>query len=305
MDYLNRMNVAVLIALAAISCVKEKEVDVPRPEQIQVTATLADQLETRVTFTPGEDENGKPMLSLAWAEGDQIRVYNHEDHAVYQDYTLDPECVGSKRGTFSGPAVAGSSFDVEVVNPSLNYAEQIRPKDGSTSELKYIASAERVTNLSDILFTDISGALLIRAKFPSTEVASAIRSVDIVSSEAVFFDNGANGGKSLRISLASPGDEGGDGILDLYAYLPVGSKSIPDGTCWMVRFNAPGTDHTVYSRYVELGSDLSLLSGKLNNVKINCTKTAQFAGQASSDGSEAAPFLIDDKFQMQAMHASW
>ena len=60
MDYLNRMNVAVLIALAAISCVKEKEVDVPRPEQIQVTATLADQLETRVTFTPGEDENGKP-----------------------------------------------------------------------------------------------------------------------------------------------------------------------------------------------------------------------------------------------------
>ena len=117
MDYLNRMNVAVLIALAAISCVKEKEVDVPRPEQIQVTATLADQLETRVTFTPGEDENGKPMLSLAWAEGDQIRVYNHEDHAVYQDYTLDPECVGSKRGTFSGPAVAGSSFDVEVVNP--------------------------------------------------------------------------------------------------------------------------------------------------------------------------------------------
>lgn len=302
MEYLNRMYVAVLIALAAVSCVKEKDAVVPQPEQIRIAATLADQLETRVSFTPGEDENGKPKLSLAWAEGDRIRVYNHEDHAVYQDYTLDPECVGSKRGTFSGPAVAGSTFDVEVVNPSLNYAEQIRPKDGSTAELKYIASAEDVTDLSDILFTDVSGALLIRAQLPSTEVASAIRSVDIASSEAVFFDNGINGGKSLRISLENPGDEGGDGVLDLYAYLPVGSKSIPEGTCWTVRFNAPGTDHTVYSRYVELGSDLSLLSGKLNSVKINCGKTDLFAGKASSDGSEAAPFLIADKFQMQAMH---
>ena len=164
MDCLNRMYVAVLVALAAISCVKEKNVDVPQPERIRITATLADQLETRVTFTPAEDENGRPKLSLAWAEGDRIRVYNHEDHAVYQDYTVDSECVGSRRGTFSGPAVSGSTFDVEVVNPSLNYAEQIRPKDGSTEELKYIASAEGITDLSDFQFTDISGALLIRAK---------------------------------------------------------------------------------------------------------------------------------------------
>ena len=302
MEYLNRMYVAVLVALAAVSCAKEKNVDVPQPERISITATLADQLETRVTFTPAEDENGKPKLTVAWAEGDQIRVYNHEDHAVYQDYTLDPECVGSKRGTFSGPAVAGSTFDVEVVNPSLNYAEQIRPKDGSTGELKYIASAEGIIDLSDIHFSDVSGAILIRAKLPSTEVAASIRSVDIASNEAVFFDNGANGGKSLRISLENPGDEGGDGILDLYAYLPVGSKSIPEGTCWTVHFNAPGTDHTVYSRYVELGSDLSILSGKLNSVKINCEKTDLYAGKATSDGSVAAPFLIADKYQMQAMH---
>lgn len=162
MEYLNRMYVAFLVALAAVSCAKEKNVDVPQPERIRITATLADQLETRVTFTPTEDENGKPKLSLAWAEGDRIRVYNHEDHAVYQDYTLDPECVGKKKGTFSGAAVAGSTFDVEVVNPSLNYAEQVRPKDGSTAELKYIASAEGIKDLSDIFFTDISSALLIR-----------------------------------------------------------------------------------------------------------------------------------------------
>ena len=302
MEYLKRLFVTVFVAFAAVSCAKEIDVDAPQPEQIRIRATLADQLETRVAFTPEEDENGRPMLSLAWAEGDRIRVYNHEDHTVYQDYTLDPECVGRKQGTFSGTAVAGSTFDVEVVNPSLSFAEQILPKDGSTAELKYIASSEGITDLSDIFFTDVSSALLIRAKFPSTEVASAIRSVDIASSEAVFFDNGDNGGKSLRISLATPGDEGGDGILDLYAYLPVGSKSIPDGTCWTVRFNAPGSDHTVYSRYVELGSDLSLRSGRLNSVKINCARTAQFAGDAGSDGSEAAPFLIADKFQMQAMH---
>ena len=297
-----RLSIAALVFCAAFSCAKEKDADVPKPELIRITATLADQLGTRVTFTPGEDENGKPKLSLAWAEGDKIRVYNHEDHAVYQDYTLDPECVGSKQGTFSGPAVAGSSFDVEVVNPTLNYAEQVQPKDGSTAELKYIASAEGITDLSNILFTDISSALVIIAKLPSTEVAAKIASVDIASSEAVFFDNGTNEGKSLKISLSSLGDEGGDGILNLYAYLPVGSKAIPEGTAWMLRFNAPGTDHTVYSRYIELGSGFSLTSGKLNSVKVNCTRTAQFAGNALSNGSEPAPYLIADKYQMQAMH---
>lgn len=82
----------------------------------------------------------------------------------------------------------------------------------------------------------------------------------------------------------------------------MGSKSIPEGTCWTVRFNAPGTNHTVYSRYVELGSGLALLSGKLNSLRINCEKTDLFAGKVNSDGSEVAPFLIADKFQMQAMH---
>ena len=101
MEYLKRLFVTVFVAFAAVSCAKEIDVDAPQPEQIRIRATLADQLETRVAFTPEEDENGRPMLSLAWAEGDRIRVYNHEDHTVYQDYTLDPECVGRKQGTFS------------------------------------------------------------------------------------------------------------------------------------------------------------------------------------------------------------
>lgn len=298
---MRKLNLVILAIVAAslLSCTKEQERRTDAPV-VSISATLSEAL-TKVTFTPDTDGQGHAKLALTWAAGDQIRVYNHADHSQYQDFTLDAGSVGKKTGIFYGTAIAAASYDIELVNPSFAMASQAQPSDGSTGNIKYLASAENVADYTSVVFSNVSGVLFLRTKLPSTGVAAAIESVDIVASESIFYDNGQNDGKTLTITFDSKGDAGNDAILNFYATLPVGSKSIPAGTSMIVRLNAPGTSHTVYSRYVKLANGLSLMAGKLNQMDINASHADQWAG-VSDNGGASAPYLIADKYQMQAMH---
>ena len=264
-------------------------------ETITITASLSDAL-TKVSFEPSYTD-GKPTgLALTWAEGDQIRVYNHADRTQYEDFTLAASAVGQKVGQFTGTAIEASSYDVEVINGDFDYASQTQPADGVTTDLKYLASASDIDDITEIEFTDFSSVLALTAKMPSTSAAAAIKSVDISASEDIF-----NGGNSLTITLATPGSD--DDILNLFATMPVGNTSIPEGTTLLVRFNAPGTDHTVYTRYVELGSGLTFTANKLNTININATQSDKHAGLTSCDGSTAAKaYLIADPYQLAAVN---
>ena len=264
--------------------------------QMTISATLSDNM-TKVSFDPSY-EGGKPQsLALAWEEGDQLRIYNHTDKTQYADFELDPASVGEKTGRFTGTLFSAQSYDVEVICPAQEYATQTQPADGQTASLKYLASATALTDLKSITFTEQSSVLAITAKLPQG-AAAAVSSVELVSSENIF-----NSGKTLTINLAQKGDAGEDGILNLYANLPAGNQAIADGTSLLVRFNAPDTDHTVYTRYVELGAS-AFTAGKLNTININASESDTHAGAVSCDGSTAEKaYLIGDKYQMQAMAA--
>lgn len=288
-----------IMASILLSCTKEQERRTDA-RLVSISATLSEAL-TKVTFTPDTDGQGHAMLALTWAAGDQIRVYDHDDHSHYQDFTLDAGSVGKKTGTFYGSAIVAASYDMELVNPAFSMASQTQPSDGSTGNIKYLAFVEDVADYTSVLFSNVSSVLFLRTKLPSTDVAAAIGSVDIIASESIFYDDGLNDGKTLTITLDSKGDAGADAILNFYATLPMGSKTIPAGTSLMIRLNAPGTAHTVYSRYVRLTNGLSLMAGKLNQMDINATHADQWAG-VSDNGGASAPYLIADKYQMKAMH---
>lgn len=263
--------------------------------QISISATLSDAL-TKVAFTPSYGQDGKPsQLALAWEANDKLRVYDNADKTKYEDFSLDAASVGKKTGTFTGNIFAAESYYVEVVNGDVAYAEQTQPADGVTTSLKYLASASGVTSLSEITFTDYSSVLAITAKMPEG-AAAGVASVELSASEAIF-----STGKTLKIQLAQVGDAGEDDILNLFATLPVGNQQIAEGTTLLVTFNAPDTDHTVYTRFVELGSQ-TFTAGKLNTININATQSDKHAGLISCDGSSAEKaYLIGDKYQMQAM----
>lgn len=262
---------------------------------LSISAVLPDDM-TKVSFDPVY-EGGKPQgLTLAWEEGDMLRIYNHADKTQYADFELDASSVGKKTGIFTGTIFTAQSYDVEVINGDMEYATQIQPSDGVTSSLKYLASASAVTDLKTVSFTEFSSVLAITAKLPEG-VAAAVGSVDITASEAIF-----NAGKTLTISLTEKGDAGDDGILHLFANLPQGNQAIAEGTTLLMHFNAPDTDHTVYTRYVELDAS-AFTAGKLNTINVNASQSDKHAGLATCDGTTAEKsYLIGDKYQMQAMH---
>ena len=261
---------------------------------ITISATLADNM-TKVSFTPSYD-GGKPQsLALAWEAEDKLRVYNHDDRTQFADFEIAEESIGQKTGSFTGEIFTAASYDVEVINGEVGYAEQTQPADGETASLKYLASATGVTDLKAVVFTESSSVLAITALMPEGG-AAGVTSVELSASEAIF-----STGKTLTINLVQKGDSGDDGILHLFATLPVGNQQIAEGTTLLVRFNAPDTDHTVYTRYVELGAQ-TLEAGKLNTINVNASQSDKHAGLVSCDGSTAEKaYLIADKYQLQAM----
>ena len=291
---------AVMAAAIVTSCVKEENAPIKNDtvgKTLSIRATISDGI-TKVTFDP-KYSGGKPTeMDLTWAVGDQIRVYDHADRSKFVDLTLDPADAGKKDGNFSSDDdLEAASYDLELLGGAgFNFASQTQPSDGVTTNLKYLASIENVTDLSHIVFTSCSSVLAITAKMPSTTVAAAIKSVDIIASEAIF-----NGGNTLTITFDSTGDADGDGILHFFATLPIGNTVVPSGTTLIVHFNAPGTGHTVYTRFIELGEQ-AFTANKLNDININASKSDLHAGLIACDGSTSAKaYLIGDKYQMLAV----
>lgn len=291
---------AVAMAALMLSCSKEAQIPETHPAEeatgvITINATLAD-LNTKVTFTPAYTDNKTTSMTLTWADGDKLRVYNHADPTQYSDFDLAAGSIGKKTGSFSGTPVTAASYDVEIINGAVDFGAQTQPSDGVTSDLKYMAQASEVTNLASISFTEFSSVLSITAQMPSTAVAAKVKSVDITASEAIF-----NSGNTLTITLGTLGDAGADGILHLFANLPVGDKAIPAGTTLLMHFNAPGEAHDVYTRFVELPAT-TFKANKLNTINVNASQSDKHAGPASCDGSDASKaYLIGDKYQMAAV----
>lgn len=282
---------------------KENEEEELVGEPVTISATLSEDLLTKVTFTFDPTiTGGKPTgLVLTWAENDQIRVYDHSDHTKYDDFTLDASSIGQKKGVFNGVNThisTAEAFDVEIVNDSVTVGAQTQKADGNTEHLKYYSPITNIADYTSLTFVNISNILAITAKMPSAAVAAAVKTVEIKASDDDFFATGVN---TLTITLTNIGDDTDD-ILHLFANLPQEDKDIAAGTSLVVHFNAPDTDHTVYTRYIELPAT-TFEAGKLNTININASASATHAGLTSCDGTTAAKaYLIGDKYQLAALN---
>lgn len=287
---------AAFAAVSVLSCSKEAYIPA-EVAPVTIQASIAD-LATKVSFDPTYASMKPTSMTLTWADGDQLRVYNHADHTQYSDFSLSAGSIGQKTGVFTGTPVTATSYDVEIINGAVAYGTQTQPSDGVTSGLKYLASASDVADLGTIVFDSYSSVLAITARMSSTEVAAVIKSVNVTANADIF-----NGGKTLTVAFDTVGDADADGVLHFFATLPEGSTAIPAGTTLLLQFNAPGESHDVYTRYIELPAG-SFTAGKLNTVNVNATQSARHAGALTCDGTTSAnAYLIGDKYQMQAMNA--
>ena len=292
---------AAVVSALVLSCAREEysPVDNVSGTPVTISATIAD-LATKVAFTPAYDGTyGKPeSMDLTWADGDKLRIYDHDDRTQYSDFDLDPASIGQKTGTFTGSLVSAASWDVEIVNGDFSYTAQTQPSDGVTTNLKYLASASDVDDVADLHFTDFSSVLAVTAQMPSSAIAAVIKSINVTASAKIF-----NGGNTLGVTFNSVGDADGDGVLHFFATLPQGDQAIPAGTTLLVKFNAPGESHDVYTRFITLGAK-TFTHNKLNTINISAKNSESYANTSTAEiGTESNPYLIGDKYQMNAMHS--
>ena len=134
-------------------CVREQDPVSERGSVMTIRASLPEKTFTRAGFSVPERE---PGLHLAWQAGDCILVIGDGgDSAVY---TID-EGFTDHWATFSGPVVAGSTFDILTPGTyeSLEEAEAGNPAltqtgNGSTAHLKYNAALVGVDTYEQVAF---------------------------------------------------------------------------------------------------------------------------------------------------------
>ena len=300
----NSILFAALAALSlSIACSKEQNIGSPEKVQtaasesgktITINATLPDA--TKVNFEAGTDDAGKAKLILTWSQNDKLRVYDASNRDSYKDFDLTSGA-GTKVATFSGTALEATSYDVAVINDAT--ATQEQASDGDTGHLVYGASASGLSleELKTIQFTSISSVLGLTAKLPAN-VTETITSVNITASNDIFY-----GGKELNISIKNSTDTANDGLLKVFATMPMGDQTIPAGTELLIKFNSNNDKHKVYTRYYKFEADKTLIGGRLNELRMDCSKTDLHAGLASCNGtSEDKAYLIADPYQVAAIN---
>lgn len=284
--------------LVTLSCSKIGDVDTDNGDaaasigkQIIIHATLPD-APTRVEYAL--DETGeKPKLTLKWESTDVLVVSKGSASVEMENPTIDET---GKTATFSGTLPEGGEpYTVYVKHAGTNMgAVQNQVEDGDLTHLEYAAMAEGVyeADFEDLALTQTTGVLGLIAKLP-TDVSANVKAVIFQTENALFNDS-----NTLTVNLGTSG-AGPDNIL--YVYANVAAASIPTGTEMFIRFKVGAGENDYYTRYQVFTSDVSLNTGALNGLKLNCNHIDRYAGK-DDKGTAAAPYLIADKYQMDAMH---
>lgn len=304
---------AAAFALVLFSCSKEEKdapnEEVTTPEEVvtpanlvSVTVSIPEEGLTRVSFTPDVDGDSKPILKLAWEASDAITVNG-------KNFAIDPTSISNdgKTATFNGEDPGSGPYTIVYGSLPGTPNEQTQASDGDTGHLGYYASLAGVDEYRSIEFNSSwaashggtftqSGVLLIRAKLPTAAIADAVKKVIIRTS-----DNVLNGSNSLAVTLTAPGVAGDGQVLSVYAVLSEASTLTAD-TELLFDFQVDASKaYKKYTAYRKLTAAKNLELGKLNNFTINAGHIDQYAG-LSDAGTAAAPYLIADQHQMNAIH---
>lgn len=286
---------ALTLIMLSAACSKVNPVDeTPVSKTITIRATISDAA-TRVTFDPAFDGSNTPAaMAHTWETGDKLRIIDASDPSKTAEFEL-VDGAGTTTGTFEGTGFEAASYNVEAV-PKGSFSSdytQTQAKDGATDHLQFVATASGVTDLSSFALTETSGIVGIIAKLPD-DVAGTINALEIEAKVA-----GLPTSITVTINLSAQEDVDSDDILKVYANAPTGF-AIPAGAEVFLRFKSTNAAHTVYTRYQKFDTNLLPAPGKFNYVKFNCKDIDKFAG-AGNDGTSTDPYLIADKYQMQAM----
>ena len=291
---------AMALTLSVLAgCVREQDLAEVQGPQMTIRVSLPEGPLTKASFSVPESGTG---LHVAWQEGDCILVVGDSgDSAVY---TID-EGFTDHWATFTGPVVAGLTFDILTPGTyeSIDEAEAGNPTltqtgNGSTDHLTFTAKLSNVekADLPEITFSDAWVD-----EHPGTELYKA----GIVKF-VLTLPNGVT--HPTKVKLTGLGNDislnlenvtvGSDRLLTAYAQSGWEDESIGGNPFTVTVIDGDGN---VWAAEKTISGNRVLKAGAQNSLVIKSGFTRQlFAG---GNGTEASPYLIANAWQLNNMHA--
>lgn len=297
--FLDMFALASAVALSAISCAKESEdhVNDGTKNKITITASLPDELVTKVKF-----EAGVSVIKPSWEQTDVIRIISETGKS--EIYSIKE--INGKTATFEGNELEGTSFtaiypgDYESVEALGNrsYTGQVQTGNGTTAHLQLNAMATGLSDISNISFADagakLNGAVKLYVKLP--EYVTSPTEVSLSAASDIFFTDNAGSAKSSSLGLSLENvDISADHIFTAYLMSSWTEASIETGTELTLTVKAEGV---LIKKSFTVEKSVNLAGGHLNTIQLNAENWSTVLEGA---GTESDPYRLSTTRDLLAM----
>lgn len=297
--FIDIIALASAIALSAISCAKESEnhVNDGQKNRITITASLPDELVTKVKF-----EAGASVIKPSWEQTDVIRIIS--DNGKSEIFSIKE--INGKTATFEGNELEGASFtaiypgnyETAEALGNRSYTSQVQMGNGSTAHLQLNAMAAGLSDISNISFADagakLNGAVKLYVKLP--EYVTRPKEVSLSAASDVFFTDNAGTAKSSSLGLSLENvDISVDHIFTAYLMSSWTEATIEAGTKLTLTVKAEGVS---IKKSFTVEKSVNLAGGHLNIIQLNAENWNTVLEGA---GTESDPYRLSSTRDLLAM----
>lgn len=299
--FLDMFALASAVALSAISCAKESEdhVNDGTKNKITITASLPDELVTKVKFEAGES-----VIKPSWEQTDVIRIISETGKS--ETYSIKE--INGNTATFEGNELEGTSFtaiypgnyETAEALGNRSYTGQVQKGNGSTAHLQLNAMATGLSDISNISFADagakLNGAVKLYVKMP--EYVTSPTEVSLSAASDIFFTDNAGSAKSSSLGLSLENvDISADHIFTAYLMSSWTEASIKAGTKLTLTVKAEGVS---IKKSFTVEKSVNLAGGHLNTIRLNAENWNTIEGS----GTESDPYKLSTTRNLLAMKAA-
>ena len=297
--FLDMFALASAVALSVISCAKESEnhVNDGQKNRITITASLPDELVTKVKFEAGES-----VIKPSWEQTDVIRIISETGKS--ETYSIKE--INGKTATFEGNELEGTSFtaiypgnyETAEALGNRSYTGQVQTGNGSTAHLQLNAMAAGLSDISNISFADagakLNGAVKLYVKLP--EYVTRPKEVSLSAASDVFFTDNAGSAKSRSLGLSLENvDISVDHIFTAYLMSSWTEATIEAGTELTLTVKAEGVS---IKKSFSIKNNVNLAGGHLNTIQLNAEN---WNTALEGAGTESDPYRLSSTRDLLAM----
>ncbi len=287
------------VALSVISCAKESEdhVNDGTKNKITITASLPDELVTKVKFEAGES-----VIKPSWEQTDVIRIISETGKS--ETYSIKE--INGNTATFEGNELEGSNFtaiypgnyETAEALGNRSYTGQVQKGNGSTSHLQLNAMATGLSDISNISFAGegvkLNGAVKLYVKLP--EYVANPKEVSLSAASDLFFTDNAGSAKSSSLGLSLENvDISVDHIFTAYLMSSWTEAVIDAGTELTLTVKAEGVS---IKKSFTVKKSVNLAGGHLNIIQLNAEN---WNTALEGAGTESDPYKLSTTRDLLAM----